>query len=292
MIRGQTIERLIDLFDSRGVRLFHACELLDFGSYVRVGGVPSHACLEARHESFTPLDTDQNDKGSGVWDRVFVNLSDFGKTFANGGKGVPNPYGPVLIQIRAAALREAVDVAICLRSAGATGFDRDVEALQSIEDVDRLFENAADAGYPLSTFVKFRAKLREEFGNPGAADPEISCTVNSGYLSFEHVEAVIVDPYTIGNSQLIDHVRALMPAGIRNLVRERTCRTARSPLYNELATIIEGGVPSLEDIIASPNVSQDLATWSQDIINIEWQFSRFARYLRYGTLCPLLGLNP
>jgi hypothetical protein len=41
-----------------------------------------------------------------------------------------------------------------------------------------------------------------------------------------------------------------------------------------------------------PDVSQELVSWAQDVVNIDWQFDRFARYLRYGTLCPLLGVAP
>ena len=133
MITGRNIDRLVKLFEVRDVKLFHACQFLDFLSYLKLDGIPSHDCLEKANLPFTSLETDENDKVNGVWDKVFVNLSDFGKTFANGGNGVPNPYGPILIQVRPAVLLEATDIAISLKSAGAPNFDREKEALKTVE---------------------------------------------------------------------------------------------------------------------------------------------------------------
>ncbi len=61
------------------------------------------------------MDTDFIDKVNGVWGKVFVNLADFGRVFAQGGCATPSCFGPVNIQIHPAALLGAEDVAICLR---------------------------------------------------------------------------------------------------------------------------------------------------------------------------------
>jgi hypothetical protein len=98
MIRGKDIESLVELLVQRDVSLFHACQFLDFQSYLSVGGVPSRACLEAYELPFTGFETDGHDHVKGVWDKVFLNFSDFGKTFAQGGRAVPNAYGPILLQ--------------------------------------------------------------------------------------------------------------------------------------------------------------------------------------------------
>jgi len=44
MFEGKEIEHLIELFESRRVSLFHACQILDFRSYLRLGVFhPMHA---------------------------------------------------------------------------------------------------------------------------------------------------------------------------------------------------------------------------------------------------------
>src|SRR5262249_8889960 len=127
MIREGQIAKLVGLLKARGVSLYHACQLVDFRSYLALGGIPSRARLERGKLAFTAFESDTADHKNGVWDKVFVNLSDFGRTFASGGKGVPNPYGPILLKIRPEALLEASDLAICLRSASATDFNREAE---------------------------------------------------------------------------------------------------------------------------------------------------------------------
>ena len=148
MIRDNEIQSLVDLFEERNVSLYHACQLIDFDSYLALGGIPSRALLEKSELPFTPFATDAIDKKNGVWDKVFVNLSDFGSGFAEGASSVPNPYGPILFEISPMALLEAYDVAVCLWSAGAKGFNRETEALDTLEDVERLFRYSSNTGFP------------------------------------------------------------------------------------------------------------------------------------------------
>ena len=140
MITGNDIQALVDLFEERQVFLYHACQLIDFESYISLGGIPSRALLESRQVEFTPFQTDAIDRENSMWDKVFVNLSDFGRSFAQGAKNVPNPYGPILFRLRPSALLEASDVAVCLWSAGAKGFNREREALKTLEDINRLLQ--------------------------------------------------------------------------------------------------------------------------------------------------------
>jgi hypothetical protein len=294
MIREGQIGELVNLLKSRRASLYHACQLADFRSYLAVGGVPSRACLEGGKQQFTAFETDGTDHSNGVWDKVFVNLSDFGVTFANGGKGVPNPYGPISLKIRPEALLEATDAAICLRSAGAAGFNRNTEALKTVEEVDWLFEHPPSVGLPKSAFIKFRAKLREKY--PEAADPEVSCTVPSGRLFMRHVERAIVDPYTFPKETLLDLVnKAKQQHNGQFAVYSRSCPGAgRADLYNELAALLMDGVPSLSTICGNPQMSDSLRQWCQTIIdsNLAYQYRRYAKYLREGTLAPALGFAP
>jgi hypothetical protein len=118
MIRGPAIREIVGLLERRGASLWHACQYRDYQSYLELGGIPSRAILEQSGKYFTSFETDLTDHTNGVWDKVFVNLSDFGRSFAVGGKAVPNPYGPIVFRISPQSLHEAADVATCLRSAG------------------------------------------------------------------------------------------------------------------------------------------------------------------------------
>ncbi len=176
MIQGKDIERLVELLKRRRVSLFHACQFLDFQSYFSLGAIPSRAYLEKKVQPFTLFVTDEDDHTKDVWDKVFMNFSDFGKTFSNGHDAVPNTYGPILLQIDPAILREAIDIAICVQPVGSSNFNRKKCALSSVEAVDKLFVHPADVGYPLSTWIKFKKTLSQEYKSK-VCDPDISCTV-------------------------------------------------------------------------------------------------------------------
>lgn len=87
-------ECLIEIIRSRGMFLWHACQLRDLASYLHVGGIPSRSLLNSQNLPFTRFQTDGEDRTNLVWDKVFVNLDDFGCWFAEGKAAVPNPYGP------------------------------------------------------------------------------------------------------------------------------------------------------------------------------------------------------
>src|SRR5687768_11316844 len=116
MIAGSDLVELVKIFRNRSVRLYHACQYADFLSYANLGGIPSRGLLEQNAAQFTPFETDGSDKIKGVWNAVFLNITDFGKAFADQKYGTPNAYGPILLIIRPEALLECAEVAICLRS--------------------------------------------------------------------------------------------------------------------------------------------------------------------------------
>lgn len=210
MFDGPAINELITLLERRGVSLYHACQFGDFCAYLRLGGIPSRALLEGSRQRFTPFETDVHDRQNGVWDKVFVNLADFGEWFAHGFCAVPNPYGPIVLQLRPAALRAAADVAVCGRSAGAADFDRRREALGRVEDVDRLFLNAADAGFPRSAYLKMATPAPSP--GPAAGMPEVSCTTPRGLLPLDDVIVAWTDPYVLGGRPLRAWVGEAMAA--------------------------------------------------------------------------------
>ena len=285
MILGERIKELVSLLEKRRTLIFHACQLRDFQTYLKVGGIPSRDFLVQKKQVFTVFETDKNDQINGVLDKVFANLSDFGMTFANGGAGVPNPYGPILLQINPIALLEASDVAICLRSAGATNFNRQKEALKTNQDIDRIFLNSSDSAYPFSTYIKFKDKLQEDFGYPNAHDPEISLSIESGMLSLEYVAFAKTDPYMIGRKSL----RMLASEYISSSkfafsVKNRNCIDPK--LYSELAQFAVNPKETLSKISQNEETSPSLKKWAKKAIgcDLEWQYERFAKYLREGTL--------
>ncbi|HZH38949.1 MAG TPA: hypothetical protein VEX17_02685 [Bacillales bacterium] len=286
MFQGEEIEKLVELLKKRRAYLYHACQLLDFQSYLNVGGIPSRSHLERNSQPYTPFETDHSDHTNSVWDKVFTNVSDFGFTFAGGGPAVPNTYGPILFKIRPEALLEATDVAICLRSAGGKGFDREREALNSISEVDRLFKYPAEDSDKRS-YVKNRKELQKDF-TPNASAPEISCTVVSGIFSLHHVDLVRVEPYIIQECRLRIKIEEIIS---KNGVTFRVFERDRCPAYtDELVKIMERGVPSLHDLSKNSNVSQELRLWGKKVIDreLEYQFNRFAKYLYNGTILPIL----
>lgn len=290
MITGSSIQSLVDLFEKRRVSLYHACQLIDFASYLSLGGIPSRALLETNELPFTPFETDTIDRVNNVWDKVFINLSDFGYFFAQAGKNVPNPYGPVLFKIRPSALSEVSDVAVCLRSAGARGFNREREALNTLEEIENLFSYPSHVGVPQSTYVKYSDQLAADFGKQKAQAPEISCTVSNGLLPIEHVNFVGVDPYIINNRKLLDWVDEIKRIKLVQLsTRERSHfrERSRKDLYNQIAERIGENIPSLCALAQDSTCSPSLQEWAEQISPIEWQFQRYAKYLRDGTLKPL-----
>ncbi len=289
MIRGNDIESLVKLLIRRQVSLYHACQFLDFQSYLSLEGIPSRACLEENHLLFTGFETDGHDHAKGVWDKVFMNFSDFGSTFAKGGKGLPNAYGPILLEINPRILYEATDIAVCIQPVGGSGFDRESGSFKSVDAINNLFVNSVEDGYPLSTWVKFKDALRKEYQLSKVCDPDISCAVANGKLSLKYVNCIRVDPYNITGKSLQKWVtEAAICNGLQFPIRERASR--RCNLYNELARLIARDIPSCYDLSQDTFVSEELRDWAWKIVNqdLEYQFNRYATYLRNGTLLQLL----
>ena len=289
MLQGQAIRDVVQLLQQRKAKLYHACQLVDFQSYLRLKGIPSRVLMEAEGLPYTNFDTDDSDRTNGVWDKVFGNFSDFGLTFARGHVAIPNVYGPILLRIKPDAFLEATDLAICLRSAGGKGFNRETESLASVKEVDRLFKHSQN--HDRASWIKFRKELQEEFSMPEASAPEFSCTVASGKFPLEYVEFAQVDSYVIGGKSLCDRVKQLKTENGSNFPIYN--RRDHCPSYtNELVEILvnSNSAPSLSNLCQSLSVSSDLRVWAKAVIdrNLEYQFNRFARYLINGTIEPML----
>jgi len=297
MLESDRIPELVRLFTKRDVHLYHACQYKDFCSYLALHGVPSRKQLEEEGLAMTGFTSDRNDRQNDVWDKIFLNLQDFGQIFSRGRSGVPTPYGPILFRFEPAALYQMTDIAICLRSAGAADFDREREALKSIEDVDRIFPFPADdaRGEPphgRTAVVKFGSRLQEEFGRD-AGSVEISCTTPDGVLSFNYLEDILVDPYDIQGRRLTSLVNdTIQKAGFSMSVKERDPGVG-SERYQYL---LRGAGPRP---IRPTKLVRDvddrwMQVWAQTIARrdgeVLYNYERYLQYLYEGTVEPIVQL--
>lgn len=302
------LKRTVELLERRGVFFFHACQLTDFTTYLQLGGIPSRQLMERTGLAFTKFQTDGADRRSGTWSKVFGNLSDFGLGFAmyewkrEDRAPIPNPFGPVLLVLKPAALRQAGDVAICLRSAGAQGFNRDAESLGTANEVDRLFKNGytPDGGYA-SAYLKFSEDLRNAFADrvKGAnvqgwmtLNPEVSCTIEKEVLSFNELDHIIVDQYASDRTALLDVVKERsLKAGVRARIWARKYRvgTNRTAILKDVTRALAAGAGTFAAFSASDGLSKESTDWVKRLAagNLGWQFDRYAGYLLDGTLAAM-----
>jgi hypothetical protein len=285
MFRNSSLVELVELLVSRSVYLYHACQYGDFVSYLRLGGIPSRQQVEKAGLFLTPFTTDGTDRENRVWDKVFVNLDDFGRGFARGWNAVPNAYGPIVVRLHPGALLDAADAAVCLRSAGARGFDREAECLASVDEVDRVFYDPREQGRGTAR-LKFGDALRQTFG-PRAEAVEVSCTFPTGVLPFAYAVDAMVDPYLIDGTELARHVDEAVRRSRVPLAVVRRSSVRRSERYDLLLGAIRTRTPSIREF--AEHVGDDqLRAWARTIAErggiLEKNFTRYADYLRIGTL--------
>jgi len=295
------LEKAIGLLKMRGISLYHACGLKDLRSYLEVGGIPSRELMERSGLAFTQFDTDDDDHENGVWAMVFVNLQDFGQGFACGEwrdsdkAPVPNPYGPILIKMRPDALREAEDVAVCLRSAGGRGFQRDAESLGTVDDIGRLFKYSSSERGPQRGYLKWSEDLQKEFpelrvssaGKHATWSPEVSCRVQAGFLPFRYAEDLIVDKYEVAGQELIKLVVGLVvqSESMECETGPRHYEYGRDAILSDLVQAWRHDAYSLEQVVEHAE-SQSTCDWARRVraCGLEYQFNRFMHYLADGTL--------
>lgn len=303
VIQADKIEELIQLFKNRGVNFYHACQYKDFKTYLQLTGVPSRNLMKSSNLPYTEFTTDDSDIRNGVWDKVFGNLSDFGISFAKwkwqeNKAPTPNPYGPILLVFPPTALREAVDIAISLRSAGAGDFNRDRESLGSVNEVDRIFTYSLDNApndYAKAN-IKFKKYLIREFNNSKVASPEVSCTLRQEIIPFDYLDRIVVDSYQINNQELIEKVKWLkQETRINCSVYSRQYAEGRKEIKQNLANLLTENLVTLEEIIDHEQASPNLKDWANRLKKGGNEtikaYKRFAQYLRSGTLLELCKEN-
>lgn len=288
MFAGTLIQDLVDHLDRRQASLWHACQLIDLAAYLALGGIPARSLVERRGLAQTPFVTDAIDRRNGVWDKVFLNLDDFGRSFAAGWRAVPNPYGPIALQVRAEALLAATDVAIALRSAGAHDFDRLGESLSTVDEVDRIYRHPVHIGFPLSADTRFGDELAQAFkGSPiEAKAAEVSVMLDDELLPLSFVSMVRVEPFEVQDVEFERVVKALLRQfNVDLLVRPRLMGERRE-VWRDIVSFLSDGPVPLTWLVNRADASEPTRQWMLAIQerDLGWQFDRFATYLYEGTL--------
>ena len=112
----------------------------------------------------------------------------------------------------------------------------------------------------------------------------------NGVLSTQHVNFIGVDPYIVNNQKLLDWVNITKQRySVQFPVHERSHFPEKSRIYfyNEIAEQIAERIPTLQALARNNACSRSLRDWAEQIFHLEWQFQRYARYLRDGTLKPM-----
>ncbi|MBN2316575.1 MAG: hypothetical protein JXM79_21790 [Sedimentisphaerales bacterium] len=286
IITGDNLCSVIDELLCRNAKLYHACQLADFKSYLQVGGIPSRNLITTEDLPYTAFDTDSGDQQKGTWKLVFFNLSDFGYWFAQGKNNIPNPYGPILLCFDPEVLEHANDISITLWSAGARDFNREIDGITA-EDVPRLFVDSKSAR------VRFRDKLRDEFDNQKAESPEINCSFENELAVMDYLAYIRVDPYDFNTCSLLDVVRETVEEfGLYSRVFERDCLDGHIPRYQILWDAITRSASSGGDVLAEIGQNPLMSSWADRIRtqpNLSFQFQRYTKYLLNGTVSECLS---
>ena len=272
------IEKIQKILENRQAKLYHACQLQDFYSYIELGGIPSRNKLLESGLDFTEFDTDENDKENDLWDKVFGNFSDFGSNFAReGSNSFPNPYGPIQIVINPSATKDFNDIAISLRSAGASDFDRDSETLSSSKEFEKIYLNPQIKQDNSDKLVAYQKTLNERFGRTNCTSPEFNCTISDELIPFSRCAYITVDNCDIGGESLLSKVQksSTKKVFLRNYYGNK------GELILELSKLTQTYDCNKRNLLNNPAASREL----KQLITAmnEFHYNRFVRYLTIGT---------
>lgn len=283
IIKDKTeIEKIVKTLENRNTLLYHACQLKDFRSYLKLGGIPSRNKLLNSKLQFTVFDTDKIDKQNDVWDKVFGNFSDFGREFTKeASNSQPNPYGPIQIVFKPNALRSASDLCISLRSAGARDFDRNKEPINNSQDVNKIFQYIDPEQAPTENHKKniaFANELNSRFNKNNCFSPEFNCEVTDEILSFEDTIYILVDACQYKGKDLINEVQSL--TNKKTFTRDYLCQKKKAIII-ELSTLSATNDCTKKSLLDGGFASEKLKEWVK--ARNDFHYNRFITYLTNGT---------
>lgn len=296
MIYPSQSNQVIEKLNSRKIKIYHACQLKDFKTYLKLGGVPSRRLMKDSELPFTPFDTDLVDSQNDVWDKVFGNFSDFGYGFYHYMFGettapTPNPYGPILLVFSPDVIRVCEDISITLRSAGAKNFDRNTESI-TLSELDDIFYfqnlNECDSNAKLSRIASGPI-LNERFGVDYAKNPEINSKIREEIFPWEYLQYIICDPIRLNNVYLKKKLESyLLQSGIQVRVFERGyAKEERVEMINEIVDYcVDTEFHLTLTSLRNADVSESLGHYLNLLSNgqMDFFFSRYLKYIQSGTL--------
>lgn len=298
IIIKERIPEFTEILSSKGMHLYHSCQLKDFESYLKLKGIPSRNLLEQSDNEFTLFETDDNDKENLVWDKVFVNLSDFGNYFARYAMNnpniapVPTVYGPISFEIHSNALNLSDDICVSLKSAGLEGYTREKFGI-SIENLPQIFE-CIDCPEPhKETFLKSQSELRRTFQveEPGTLTPEINISIPNEIIPFDQVIQIRVDQIKIRGVKLINRIKEMLDFYQYSFhVSHRNYHYAegekRIAIKQKIATQLESSIPDAQGLANLFKGDEYGSDWHKRVIKggLEYQQQRYMKYLNNGTV--------
>jgi hypothetical protein len=277
MLRGNQIAELLFRHDTP---TYIAAQLREFNAFLKLDGIPSRGYQELQGYAPTPQVTDEMDREKGLWDLVFCSMQDLGRGFHTNGR-TPNPYGPILLILEPNWLRGLSDVEIALLSGGNKKFDRSQHGLPPGRFEELFLE-------PESTKpeVASRLLLQSRFGEEVAvSNPEISAYLPEGKIAWSHVRRALVDPYTLGSTDLVEECRTLVKSHkLGFTVDARPIPDKR--VFSELAQAVASGCTSSLELSRYRWQAPELQGWANSLHTSPWayQADRWTDYLRTGTL--------
>jgi hypothetical protein len=282
--------KLADLLEAREAKLYLPCQLREFETYLQEGAVLTPSAL--------PSSADGDgagaaaDEGSGG--SIRLAMTEPGRAFARENGNLPEPRGPIVLQVLPDVLRRAQSIRCVLRPAD--GSDNGIDAALSLPlaEIEYLFRYTREAPLPERSHLKSAQGIEKEFGVKGVESPELFCRFDGGRLPFDHVQRVLADYYLIRSRELRDWLYDLQAFyGFNLLIERRYCLTdTGGRLLNAVIGSLEAKVPPLKRLGEHPDAR--LRRWAAALLEkgLEGRYRLFARGLRQGTLLPLLEKIP
>lgn len=286
LLRDDDVFKIVEFLKSKRAFVYHACQLQDLQSYVRLGGIPARSLLESNSLPFTGFTSDQGDKSKEVWNKVFFNFSDFGFMFHDrGAKGTPCVYGPICLKFDPDVLLQARDISVTLASVSDPAFNRTRDSL-CLDDAKKIYRG----NYPLNGKL-----LQDAFPGQKVTNPEINVhyesDVGSFKAQFDSLVEVIVDPVSIGGIDLMSEVKAALTGYDPRLEEFLTSRkTTRPDLFRVLCEVAARG-PIYNLVQIDTDLFKGHEEWFEAVKKIGFNGYMLRNYLNYlheGTIQPLL----
>lgn len=293
MIQGKDIEQLAALLSARGVNLYHACQWVEMESYQKFGALASPEKLKAQGLAVIGNPTAAPDALSWLDARIHYSLFDVGSAYAQDTRNLPNPRGPIVLQILPAALEQAVEVGVCLRAVDADDSTLENEMFLPLKDIEYLFRYTPEAPLPEKTYLKSSEALEKEFGVKNVQASELFCRFRDSRQPFDFIHKIMVDHYQLHNREFRDWLYEMQyQYGTRFLIERRYCPADIGGLLaKSLSNIITEEVPSLETLSEYPD--EQVSQWAQGLLEAGQgaRYDHFAHGLRRGTLLPVAELS-